>query len=99
KRGTRLWNPAAAREGEILEEQISAEKRAECRCEHSSPAGAAGRIDERGESPGEKNERDDDQPDEPADDEAEKKGGAVVFSPKVFNQVEQEGGQRCESYS
>ena len=98
KRGTRLWNPAAAREWEILEEQISAEKRAECRCEYSSPTGAAGRIDERGESPGEKNERDDDQPDERADDEAEEKGEAVLFAPKVFNQVDQARGQRCDSY-
>ena len=98
ERGARLWNAAPAREREVLEEEISGDERAERGDEDAPPTGSAGRIHERREAPGEKNERDDDEADERADDQAEQEGEAVLLAAEVLDQPAQSRRQSSDSY-
>ena len=98
ERGAGLWNSAAAREWEILVEEISRDQRAQSRDDDASPSGSARGIHERRKSPGEKNEGDDDESDERADDEAQDEGEPILFSSEVLDQSDQSRWQGRNSY-
>src|SRR5258706_5210992 len=89
ERRTGLRNATPAREREVLEVEISGKERAECGDEDSSPTGSARRVHERRETPGEKNERDDDESDECANHQTEKEREAVLFFADVLDHPDQ----------
>src|SRR5258706_12478205 len=98
ERGAGLWNSAAAREWEILVEEISRDQRAQRWDDDASPSGSARGIHERRKSPGEKNEGDNDESDERADDEAQAAGEPIVFSSAILDQTYQSPWHGRSSY-
>jgi hypothetical protein len=98
KRGAGLRYPAAACEGEILEEKISRDERAEHRDENSPPTRSAWGEHESSEAAGKQNECNDDQPYQRSDEEAEQQREAIFLAPEVFDQLDQARRQSSDSY-
>jgi hypothetical protein len=98
ERRARLWNATAAREREILEEEISGDERAGRRNDDTAPARAAGRIHESRQSPREKNEGDDYEAHESADYEAEEEGEAILLAAEVLDHSHQTRWQSPDFY-